>query len=44
MKNKHKQDRRWIADKPSAVLDPYIPDMINHFTSQSQTCQLFIFF
>ena len=39
-----KQDRRWNADKPSATINP---NTINHFASQSQTCQLlrnFFFF
>ena len=36
--NTIKQDRRWNADKPSAALDPYIPNMIIHFVSQSKTC------
>ena len=34
----HIQDRCWNTEQPSAALDL---NMINHFASQSQTCQLF---
>ena len=40
-----KQDWLWNADKPSAsIIRSIYPDMINHFASQSQTCQLLIWF
>ena len=38
------QDRHWNAEKPSATLDPWIPTSINHFASQSQTCEPFCIF
>ena len=39
-----KQDRRWIADKPSAALDPYIPTWLTTSPANHRPANFSFFF